>query len=61
MPKQIQRLLIVFAVFISLFLVARHYLVPKTFGDLGHYRADALKDNKDLSDSKSRINIWPKA
>ncbi len=47
MPKQIQRLLIVFAIFISLFLIARHFLVPKTFGDLGHYRADALKDNKD--------------
>lgn len=44
MPKQITRLLIAFALFISMFLVIRHFLTPKSFGKYGHYRADALKD-----------------
>ncbi len=47
MPKQVQRLLIAFVIFVGLFLLARHFLVPATFGDLGHYRADAIKDAKD--------------
>ena len=46
MPKQLTRLFLVFLVFISLFLVARHFLVPESFGKYGHYRADALKDNQ---------------
>ena len=45
MPKQITRLLIAFALFVGLFLVARHFLVPASFGVYGHYRADALKEN----------------
>jgi hypothetical protein len=44
-PPQIPRLAIAFAVFISLFLVLRHFLVPDTFGEYGHYRGDALIDN----------------
>lgn len=28
------------------FLMVRHVLVPKDFGNLGHYRAGALDDNK---------------
>jgi hypothetical protein len=47
MPKQIIRLLIAFVVFISLFLVARHFLVPDSFYKLGHYRADAIGENID--------------
>jgi len=46
MPKQIVRLLIAFGIFIGLFLVARHFLVPDSFFELGHYRADAINDNK---------------
>jgi len=45
LPPQIYRLAVAFAVFISLFLVARHFLRPATFGEYGHYRAAALIDN----------------
>lgn len=44
-PPQIPRLVIAFAIFISLILVARHFLVPDTFGKYGHYRAASLIDN----------------
>ncbi len=44
-PPQLPRLALAFAIFISLFLVARHYLVPPSFGQYGHYRGDALIDN----------------
>ena len=47
MPVQVQRLLIAFAIFIALFLVARHFLRPASFGQYGHYRGDALKENED--------------
>ncbi len=45
MPQQIRRLIPLFVIFIALFLVARHFLVPDTFGQYGHYRGDALIDN----------------
>jgi len=45
MPQQIARLAILFALLGSLLFVARRYLVPKSFGDLGHYRASAVDDN----------------
>jgi hypothetical protein len=44
-PPQIPRLALAFAIFISLFLVARHLLVPDTFGEYGHYRGASLFDN----------------
>jgi hypothetical protein len=44
-PPQIPRLALTFAVFVSLFLVLRHFLVPDTFGKYGHYRAASLIDN----------------
>ena len=44
-PPQLTRLAIAFAVFISLFLVMRHFLVPATFGQYGHYRGASLEDN----------------
>jgi hypothetical protein len=47
-PPQITRLALAFAIFISLFLVLRHFLVPKTFGVYGHYRAASLIDNAQL-------------
>ena len=46
MPPQIKRLALVFAVFIGLFLVARHFLVPKSFGEFGHYRGQSLVENQ---------------
>ena len=44
-PPQLTRLGIAFAIFISLFLVARHFLVPPSFGQYGHYRGASLEDN----------------
>lgn len=44
-PPQLTRLAIAFAIFITLFLVLRSYLVPDTFGQYGHYRGDSLIDN----------------
>lgn len=42
MPQQIKRLGLVFAVLVAGLLAARHFLVPPTFGKLGHYRAAAI-------------------
>ena len=42
MPQQIKRLLVVFALIIAGFMTARHFLVPPTFGVLGHYRAASI-------------------
>ncbi len=46
MPQQIKRLAIVFAVLITGFLIARHFLIPESFGQYGHYRGYALDENK---------------
>jgi hypothetical protein len=45
MPTHIRRLIIVFAVFILLFLIVQQFLKPASFGELGHYRADAIDEN----------------
>ena len=42
MPQQVWRLLIVFGLMISALVAARRFLVPKTFGAMGHYRAAAV-------------------
>jgi hypothetical protein len=42
MPVQLKTLLPLFAVFIVLFLTARHFLIPESFGELGHYRANTI-------------------
>jgi len=42
MPQQVTRLAVVFALVIAALLVAQHFLIPKTFGDLGHYRAASV-------------------
>ena len=44
-PPQLTRLALAFAIFISLFLVLRHFLTPDTFGQYGHYRGASLIDN----------------
>lgn len=44
MPQQVVRLGIVFALLISALVSARLFLVPKTFGEVGHYRAAAVDD-----------------
>jgi hypothetical protein len=47
-PSHIKRLILAFAVFIGLFLVARHFLYPESFGQYGFYRANSLKDNSSV-------------
>lgn len=42
MPPQLKRLIPLFIAFIGLFLLIRHFLVPDTFGQYGHYRGAAL-------------------
>jgi hypothetical protein len=45
MPPQIKRLLPLFVIFIGLFLLARYFLVPDSFGKYGHYRANSIGEN----------------
>jgi len=44
MPPQLKTLLPLLAVFVCLFLVARHFLVPESFGKYGHYRANSMDE-----------------
>lgn len=43
--EHLVRLALVFAVGIALFLVARSFLVPPGFGELGHFRTGAIAEN----------------
>jgi len=45
MPQHINRLIITFAVVIGLFLGFRYLMIPKSFGEYGHYRGEALTEN----------------
>lgn len=47
-PKHLRRLIMAFVIFITLFLIARHFLVPDTFGENGPYRAASLIDNANI-------------
>jgi hypothetical protein len=47
MPPQLKTLLPLFAAFILLFIVARHFLVPESFGEKGHYRFNSIEENKE--------------
>jgi hypothetical protein len=47
-PLHIKRLILVFVIFISLFLIVRHFLVPESFGKYGPYRAAAMEENARL-------------
>ncbi|MEW6050911.1 MAG: hypothetical protein AB1644_07615 [Candidatus Zixiibacteriota bacterium] len=42
LPRQLTPLLVIFVVAIGSLFVARHLLVPRTFGEYGHYRAAAV-------------------
>ena len=44
LPQQVSRLLLLFALLVLTLIAARYYLVPQTFGELGHYRASAIDD-----------------
>lgn len=43
MPQQLTRLLVLFAALAGGLIAARHFLVPPTFGERGHYRGAALE------------------
>lgn len=45
MPAQINRILLLFIAFIGVFLLVRHFLIPETFGQYGHYRGKSLEEN----------------
>lgn len=45
MVKLISRLFFSFVVFVSVFILIQQYLTPDSFGEYGHYRADAIDDN----------------
>jgi hypothetical protein len=45
MPPQIKRLLPLFVIFIGLFLLARYFLIPESFGKYGFYRGFSLEEN----------------
>jgi len=45
MPPQLKTLIPLFALFIILFLVARYFLVPASFGEVGHYRFNSIAEN----------------
>jgi len=47
MPPQLKRLIPLFAIFITLFLTARYFLVPESFGETGHYRFNSIQENMD--------------
>lgn len=47
MPPQLKRLLPLFAIFIIAFLFLRQVLIPESFGEHGHYRYDAVFENRD--------------
>jgi cytochrome c553 len=42
--EHLVRMALTLAAFVLIFLAIRHAVVPRTFGDLGHYRAAALDD-----------------
>ena len=48
MPAQLRRLIPLFILFIGIFLLIRHFLVPDTFGQYGHYRGNSLEENASL-------------
>jgi len=46
MPKLIFRLFLSFVLFVSVFIFIQQHLKPDSFGKYGHYRANAIDDNK---------------
>lgn len=46
MTRIIFRLLLSFVVFVSFFILIRHFLIPESFGEKGHYRALSIEENQ---------------
>jgi hypothetical protein len=59
MPPQLKVLLPAFAIFITIFIVIRHFLVPDSFGEYGYYRGNSLADiaNKELVFANKEVCI----
>lgn len=47
-PPQITRIIALTILIVVSYLVARHFLVPESFGQYGHYRGAALQERRDL-------------
>ncbi len=47
-PQQIRYLFILFVILTVVFVVGRRLLIPKTFGEYGHYRAAAVDLNMEI-------------
>ncbi len=47
-PQQVIPLVIIFIILIATFISVRTVFEPESFGELGHYRADAIGENMDL-------------
>ena len=47
MPAQLQRIILLFLLFIAVFLILKHFLVAESFGEYGHYRGASLQENSD--------------
>lgn len=45
-PRQAIALSVIFAIVIAAFIISRKVLVPPTFGEYGHYRGQAVADNR---------------
>lgn len=44
MPPQLKTLLPLLFLFIMIFLITRHFLIPESFGKYGYYRADSMEE-----------------
>ena len=49
LPDQVLRLGILFVIAIAALVIARQRFVPESFGELGHYRADAIGEAREQS------------
>lgn len=46
MPLQIKRHLVILIILVVSFIAIRQFMMPGSFGELGHYRASSLQDNE---------------
>lgn len=56
-PKQIIPLIIIFTLVIASLITARYFLVPDSFGDIGHYRADAVGEIMELEQAYAGYQV----
>ena len=47
LPPQIIRLVLLTIAIVSSYLVARYFLTPKSFGEYGWYRGEAIREAQD--------------